>query len=64
MHTVEKSDKDHRKGGVVRGNGISQYLQAEIDRCLIGENPIWVSISEVITALGSEPGWSKNIDYF
>ena len=44
---------------------IPPVLKAEIDRRLAKAIPLGgISISEVLTALGSEPKRSKNLEYF
>ena len=45
--------------------GIPMDLKAEIDHCLLRENPIGgIPISDVLNALGPETEWSKNLEYF
>ena len=45
--------------------GILLEAQSEIDKCLINANSLgWVTISEVLSALGTEPGESKIMEYF
>ena len=45
--------------------GIRMVLKSEIDHGMLGGNPIErISISDVLTALESEQGRPRNMEYF
>ena len=66
MHKLKKSDKSKRK---MEGRFVEMEICLEVQQ-EIGEGRIpssalgEISISEVLTALGNEPGESKTLSYF